>query len=278
MRWARIFVIASALASAQPKLSIDRLALHQFEDGPTLAPGYEFVPGESAHLSCRIAGFQTAQKDESKTVKLAWTLHVVDPEGVPVDKDKAGRIDEVLGARDKEWVPKFLEIFTVPPFAPSGEYKVRVTVKDEIAGTEASHELKFEVRGHTVEPSPTLVVRNFKFVRAEDDQVAMRQPVYHPGEKLWAKFDITGYKFAGNHQFSVDYGLAILNAAGEQLFAQPAAASESRQSFYPQHYVPGALSLNLDANVVKAAYTLVIIVQDKIGGQTEESKHPFEVQ
>jgi hypothetical protein len=76
----------------------------------------------------------------------------------------------------------------------------------------------------------------------------------------------------------VDYGLAILNAAGEQIFAQPAAASESRESFYPQLYVPGALSLNLDANVVKAAYTLVIIVHDKIGNQSQESKQPFEVQ
>jgi hypothetical protein len=211
-------------------------------------------------------------------VKLTWTMQVLDPDGVPIEKDKSGRIEETLSARDKNWVPKFLEIFTVPPFAPSGQYRVRVKVTDQIATAEASGELEFTVRGHPVEPSPTLAVRNFRFVRAEDDQVPMRPAIYHPGDTLWAKFDITGYKFAENHKFSVDYGLAILNAAGEQIFAQPAAASESRESFYPQRYVPGALSLNLDANVVKAAYTLVIIVHDKIGEQSQESKQAFEVQ
>jgi hypothetical protein len=277
--FARIFVAASAMAFAQPpKLAIDRLALHQFEDGPMLAPGYEFVPGETAHFSCRIAGFHTSKKEESQEAKLAWTMRVVDPEGVPIQKEKSGRIDESLSARDKDWAPKFLETFTVPAFAPGGAYQVRITVTDQIAGAEASGELAFDVRGHAVEPSPTLTVRNFKFVRAEDDQVAMRQPVYHPGDTLWAKFDITGYKFAENHKFDVDYGLAILNAAGEQIFSQPAAASDSKESFYPQRYVPGALSLNLDANVVKAAYTMVIVVHDKIGGQTDESRHPFEVQ
>jgi hypothetical protein len=265
-------------ALAQPKLSIDRLALQQIEDGPPLATSYEFVPGETAHFSCRVAGFLSSQKGESQLVKLAWSLRVLDPAGVPIEKDKSGRIDETLSARDKNWVPKFLGTFTVPSFAPSGVYHVRVSITDEIAAAEVSGELEFNVRGHPVEPSSTLTVRNFRFVRAEDDQVAMRPPIYHPGETLWAKFDIAGYKFSENHRFSVDYGLAILNAAGEQIFAQPAAASESRESFYPQRYVPGALSLNLDANVVKAAYTLVIIVHDKTGSQTEESKQPFEVQ
>ncbi len=265
-------------ASAQPKLSIDRLLLQQLEGGPALAPSYEFVPGETAHVSCRVAGFQTSKKEESQLAKVTWTIRALDPDGVPIEKDKSGRIEETLTARDKDWAPKILDLITVPSFAPDGVYRVRVTVTDQIAAAEASGELEFRVRGHPVEPSPTLTVRNFRFVRAEDDQVAMRQAIYHPGETLWAKFDITGYKFGENHQFSVDYGLAILNAAGEQLFAQPAAASESKESFYPQRYVPGALSLNLNAEVVKASYTLVIVVHDKIGNQTHESKQPFEVQ
>ena len=38
------------------------------------------------------------------------------------------------------------------------------------------------------------------------------------------------------------------------------------------------MSLHLDSTVVKAPYTLVIIVHDKIGNQSEQSKQPFEVQ
>ena len=263
---------------AKPGLSIERLALQQYEDGPMLPLGYEFVPGETAYFSCRIAGYQAKQNGEARQVKLAWQMRVLDPSGVPIDKDKSGGIEESLSSQDKNWVPKFLASFIVPPFAPGGTYRIPVTVTDDNAGAEVTGELKFEVRGHDVQPSGTLMVRNFKFVRAEDDQVAMHPAVYNPGDTLWAKFDIAGYKFGPQNQFSVDYGLAILNAAGEQVFAQPAAASDAHQSFYPQRYVPGELSLHLDNTVAKAAYTLVITVRDKVGNQNYETRQPFQVQ
>jgi len=268
---------AQPKVAAQPKLAIERLALHQYEDGPTLLAGYEFVPGETAYFSCRIAGFAAREKEQGRGVRLTWKMRVLDPAGVAVEKEKTGVIEESLSSQDKNWTPKFLASFVVPGFAPGGTYRIPVTVRDEIAQTEVSSELTFQVRGHEVQPSETLAVRNFKFVRAEDDQVPMKPAVYNPGDTLWAKFDITGYKFGEGNQFSVDYGLAILNASGEQVFAQPAAASDSHQSFYPRRYVPGELSLHLDATVVKAAYTLVISVHDKVGNQNYETRQAFEV-
>ncbi len=129
-----------------------------------------------------------------------------------------------------------------------------------------------------MEPSETLLARSFQFLRAEDDRVPMHPAIYHPGDMLWARFDITVYKLGEKNRFSVSYGLAILNAAGEQLFAQPDAASDEKESFYPQRYVPGVLSLSLDRNVAKAAYTLVVTIHDKIGNQTWETKQAFQVE
>lgn len=272
-----LFTLLAAALAAQPKLALDHLVLQQYEDGPPLAPGYQFVPGETAHFSCRVSGFRIAKTEDTQTVKLTWKMRVLDPQGVPLEEDKSGRIDETLTAQDKDWVPKFIQAFNVPPFAPSGSYRIPVTVHDDVADADASAELKFEVRGHDVTPSDTLTLRNFKFVRAEDDQVAFRPAIYHPGDTLWAKFDIVGYKFAEKNHFSVNYGLAILNAAGAEIFSQPAAAEESKESFYPQRYVSGTLSLNLDANVIKAPYTLVIIIEDKVGNQHQEVREPFEV-
>jgi hypothetical protein len=94
---------------------------------------------------------------------------------------------------------------------------------------------------------------------------------------LWARFDIVGYKFEDNNRYSVDYGLAVEDAAGKRLFAQPEAAAESHDSFYPQRYVPGGLSLNLDKNVAPAMYTLVVTVHDRVGGQIWEERHAFQV-
>jgi hypothetical protein len=270
---------AGSLSVAQTqRIKIDRIALHQFEDGPMLGPDYLFVPGETAYFSCRLAGYRVETNETTQQVRLAWQLRVTDPSGLLIEKEKAGRIEERVLPQDKNWMPKFLSTFVVPAFAPSGVYHVSVKVQDELASAEASAELTFRVQGHSFEPSETLIVRNFRFFRSETDQAYMTAGIFHPGEMLWARFDIVGYKVAENNRFSVDYGLAVLNGAGEQLFAQPDAAADSRESFYPQRYVPGVLSLNLDASVAKGDYILVVTVHDKIGDQNFMLRRPFQVQ
>jgi hypothetical protein len=275
-------LLAGGILWAQPKLAFDRLALHQFEDGPVLAPTYEFVPGETAWFSCRIAGFQSEKKGDDRSVKLSWQMRVLDPAGLPVEKPRAGRIEENLLPEDKTWQPKFLASFEIPTFAPGGVYRIPVTVKDELAGTEVSRELEFHVHGPAIEPAEKLVIRGFHFLQTEDDTTAFRPAVYHSGGMLWARFDIAGYKFGDNNRFSVNYGLAILGAAEDgaqpkQLFAQPEAASESKESFYPQRIVPGALSLSLDPNVPVGSYVLVVTVHDKLGEQNAEFREGFQI-
>jgi hypothetical protein len=206
-------------------------------------------------------------------------MGVQDPAGIPIEKPRSGRIDERLQAEDKNWQPKFLASFAIPPHAPGGKYKIPVKVRDELAGVETERTLEFQVRGPALETeSDMLVIRGFRFLREEEDGTPLRPAAYHPGSMLWARFEITGYKFGGNNAFSVDYGLAVLGADGKQLFAQPEAASESKASFYPQRTVPGVLSLSLDKNVPTAAYTLVVTVRDKVGNVTVETREPFTVE
>jgi hypothetical protein len=277
----RLAVLAVAFSSAlaaAPKLTVARMALQQYEDGPELAASYEFLPGETAYFSCRLSGYQTEGNDQERHVKLAWQLEVFDPAGVPLVKSQQGNIQDRLLPEDKNWLPKFLASFTVPPFAPSGNYRISVHARDELDGSSLSQDLVFRVRGRDVEPSPTLAVRNFRFLSGPDDQIGVRSQVYHPGGMLWARFDITGYKFGPGNRFDVSYGLAIENAEGKRLFTQPEAASDSHESFYPQRYVPGMLSLNLDKNVATGMYTLVVILNDRTGGQTAEEKEPFRVE
>ena len=277
-------VIAGALGlCAQSKLSIEQMALHQFEDGPVLSAAYEFVPGETVYFSCRIVGHSIDRKVEDdqvvrQSVKLSWQMRTTDPSGVLLEKERAGVIEERLLPQDKNWVPKFLVSFVIPTVAPTDTYKIAIQIKDEFAAAQTSGELRFRVHGHDVERSDTLVARNFQFLRGENDQAAMRNPVYHPGETLFARFDLTGFKFGEGNLFQVSYGLAVLNAAGAQMFAQPEAATETNQSFYPQRFVGGMLSLNLDPNLAKGSYILVITADDKIGKQTWEAQHRFEVE
>lgn len=278
VRAAAVFIATAAALCAAPKLAVERMALHQFEDGPLLESSYEFLPGETAYFSCRLSGYQIEKKGDSQRVKLSWEIQILDPAGIPIEKPKAGRIEDQLLPEDKDWIPKFLATFTVPPFAPSGAYRIQVSAKDELAGTELGAALPFKVRGHDVEPSATLVARNFRFMRSEQDAAELVDPVFHPGQMLWARFDVTGYKFGPNNRFSVVYGLAVETAGGKQVFSRPETGTETGEGFYPQRYIPGVVSLSLDPNVAAATYTLVITVQDQIGGQSWEQRAPFRVE
>jgi len=272
-------LLTAGLLPAASKLGFERLALHQYEDGPLLPASHEFLPGETIWFSARIAGFESQIAGDNRNVKLSWQVGIVDPAGVAVEAPRTGRLDDSLRSQDKDWVPKFVVSFLLPSFIPGGTYKIPVTVKDELAGSDISGDLEFQVRAEGIEPSTSFVIRNFRFLRNETDAEALRQPVvYRPGSTLWARFEMAGYKFEANHKFSVDYGLAVLNAEGKELFAQPEAAAESKESFYPQLRVPGALSLHLDPNVPAAAYTLVVTVRDKIGGQAAEQRETFRVE
>ena len=280
-RWiiALTLLLTAGTLPAASKLAFERLALHQYEDGPLLPSAHEFLPGETVWFSARIAGFESQPDGDNRTVKLSWQVGIVDPGGVAVQAPRAGRIDESLRMQDKDWVPKFGVSFLLPSFVPGGTYHIPVSVKDELGGSEITGDLEFHVRAENIEPATSFVIRNFHFLRNETDAEPLRQPVvYKPGTTLWARFEMAGYKFEANHKFSVGYGLAVLNAEGKELFGQPEAAAESKESFYPQLRVPGALSLKLDPNVPPATYTLVVTVHDKIGGQTAEYRDTFRVE
>ena len=268
-----------AALPASAAFSVERIALHQFEDGPELGPSHAFLPGESVFFSCRLTGYQAAVTgDNQRSVKLSWTIDVTDPSGIPLVASTKGEIAEQIFPQDKNWYPKFLHHFNIPPFAPGGVYRIKVTAHDEVAKADLASQLEFQVRGHAVEASPVLAARNLRFVKDETDGPPLDPAVYHPGETLWARFDMTGYKYGDKNHYSVAYGLAILRESGEQVYAQPAAAADASEGFYPQRYVPGAVSLNLQPDVPEGSYTLVITMSDKVGSQTAEARREFRIQ
>jgi hypothetical protein len=254
------------------------MALHQFEDGPLLDTSYEFVPGETGWFSCRIAGFLTEPKENDQHVKLSWQFRITDASGVLVEKPQAGVVEETLRSQDKEWFPKFLASFLLPPFAPGGSYKIAVSIRDEVAKADVSGDLEFHVRGQALAPSETLVIRNFGFLRGESDTTPLRTPVYRPGATVWARFEMVGYKYGAGNRFSVEYGFALYTPEGRELFALPQAATESDESFYPQRKIPGGLSLNLDGKIPVGTYTVVVTARDTIGNQSVEQRETFRVE
>ena len=172
-------------------------------------------------------------------------------------------------------MPKVRFNFLLPPLPDSGSYKVIVTLTDELNKATVRRELPFRVKSYTtVEKSDKLVARNFRFQRREEDSAPLNPAVYRAGETVWARFDMTGYLLGGQNAFDVAYGLEVLRAADQKsMYAEPNAAREKDATFYRKRYLQGALSLNLNKDLAKGEYVVILRVKDEAGGQTFEERH-----
>jgi|SRR5579884_643713 len=280
MRSVVLLLCVAAMGAAPAQLAIQAPLLHQYEDGPPLASDQAFTPADTVYLSFEVAGFQKAEKPAyaGAHLSLTWSAEAVDPSGMAIAPPGSGKVDTDITAEDKHWLPKIRWSVLIPPAAPSGTYHLKITVHDELAKTEAAGDVPFQVRGRDVAPSDTLVIRNLHFYASEEERKPLETPAYRPGETVWVKFDITGYKFAGGNEFQVSYGIQAILPSGKVGLNQPDAATLSDKTFYPQRYAPGEFSLPLPANVPKGKHTIVITANDKVGGQTAEARAEFSVE
>jgi len=270
---AAILLAGSAGPQQQKQLAIVDPALRQYEDGPQLAANFSFVTGEMVFLSFRIDGYKVSPDSQ---VALRADVDAVDPQGVKLVETMTREIKTTLSVQDKDWAPIVRESFLIPPLALPGTFRILVTVRDELAGTEAKTALDLRVRGHEVEPSDKLVARNFRFLQSENGDQVVSPAVYHPGGMLWARFDMIGFRYGDKNRVAVEYGFSVLGADGKELYSQPTAATGEGESFYPRKYMEGVLSLDLKT-ARPGDYIIVLKLRDLVGNQTDESQHPFSI-
>jgi hypothetical protein len=271
-----VFSAAFILHAAGPApLAILKTAVSDMEDGPAVPSTFTFVPGQFVFVSFEIGGYKASPEQK---IKLSYKVDAFDPKGVPLMETIESVVDTTLADEDKNWRPKVRQQILLPPLAGSGLYKITAQVTDDLAKTTASQEMKLDVRGRDVAPSDTLVIRNFHFYRGEEDREPLAISAYKPGDTLWARFDITGYKFAARNSVDVDYGISVVAPGGKVLFTQEKAAEEKSYSFYPKAYVPGSMNLSLQSSIRPGQYTIVLTARDHTGNQTSEAKEVFTVE
>lgn len=277
MRLAIALLFFSSTLSAA--LQLVAAGVRQIEDGPPISRGTTFVPGETVYYSVQVTGYSvTPAGPETRKVNLNYKIEAFDPRGVKVVETIESILDTTISEQDKEWKPKVRSEILIPPFAPSGEYRVVATVTEAVSKASASSETRFEVAGRTVESSPELTIRNFGFYRSEDDVKPITTAAYRAGDTLFARFDMVGFRFGDRNTIDLAYDVAVLNPDGKQIYSQPDAAVEKSFSFYPKPFVPGGMNLSLQPNMRKGQYTVVVIIHDRIGHQEYESRQIFTVE
>ena len=257
---------------------VERSAVQQIEDGPTVTLDYEFRPGETVYFTFRLAKFETIEDDDKQKLELAYRIEVSDADGTAVVEPQTGKIATQMLPEDRNWTPKGRWNFSLPDHAEDGKYKITLVAQDVIGKTETRTTAFFTVRNRRVERSETLVARAFGFYQSEESVKALDPAVYRAGELVWAKFDLTGFKLGEKNDVDVQYGLTVLEPSGKVSFAQPEAAREKFQSFYPKRWVPAVFNLTLPGNVTKGVYTLVLTIRDHVGKQDLELRREFKVE
>ena len=275
MRRIPLIFLASALWCSAASLQVVRPIIAESDGGPSTPSGYEHIAGETLFFSCRIAGF--AKTPEEK-VHLAYSVQAFDSKGVPLTEIYRNEMVTDVTPQDKEWMPKIATEVQIPPLVAAGTYKILVQVEDRVANTKAELAVPFQVRSKNVEPSDTLTVRNIQFFRGEDDPQPLPKPVYRPGDAVWAKFDIIGFKYGEKNQIDVSYVTTVYAPGGKLLWTQPEPAVEASESFYPKRYVAASMGINLLPNTTPGEFTIGVTVTDKVGKQTYETKQAFVVQ
>jgi hypothetical protein len=270
-----LLALLPAILSAAPALQIVRPMISQMDGGAPDTAGFEHVAGETIWIQCRVAGFT---KTENEQVHLKYSVQAFDPKGVPVDEIYENELKAEAGPQDKEWQPRIATSISVPPLAGPGEYKIVFKVEDVVAKANTELAVPFKVRGHNVEPSETLTVRNFRFFRDEEGTKPAEKPAYRPGDGVWAQFDIIGYKFGPKNKLDVSYVTSVIAPGGKVLWTQPEPAAEQSDSYYPKRYVPAAMGINLTKTIRPGEYTIAVKVTDKVGAQNYEASFPFTIE
>ncbi len=273
------FLLASAAATPpEAKLTIVRPVLHEGEDGPPILKDFRYMPGDMVFFSFQISGYKKSGVEPDEKIDVAYEMNVRDSNGVLIAPPDIASVGTHVSHEDKDWLPKVRYQFPIPPLADPGDYKITLKIWDRFAKTETAVDMPFSVQGRVVEPSDTLVIRNFRFLRSEEDKNPLTIAAYRPGDALWARFDMTGYKFGPKNSFDVGYGIAIAKPDGSIAYSEPKAAEEKNDSFYPQRYTPGIVSITIPPGMAKGEYTLIVTVKDALGNQSAEARQKFSIE
>ncbi|MBV9035433.1 MAG: hypothetical protein JO182_13170 [Acidobacteriaceae bacterium] len=272
--------LLNPVKAQESNLAILNGGVQKSEDAPFVSSEYRFMPGDYIHFTFHVAGF-TVQSDKEKEVRkiaLSYLVTVEDLKGVPLAPSDTGSIETELSSEDKSWTPKRRSSFLLPSFVASGEFQVRVVVKDLLAKTEVSKSFPFHIGGVVVAPTTSVTIQNLQFFRREEDRESLEVPAYAPGDTVNARFNFTGFQLGSENTYHLSYGILVRRPDGKPYLQQPNAAELQAGSYYPAQYLPGAANITTSANSSKGQYTVIITVHDLIGKTSHEVKTAFSLE
>lgn len=264
--------------AATGELRVAYTAYSRYEGGAPMPQPITFLPGDQVVFRAKVAGFRAAEVGyQEYRAKLSYEVSAVDFRGLVIGKTKKGEFDEPIHKEDKEWMPTLDYKFLIPAMAEYGAARIHLRIRDEVSQKETVFEESLQVNGKRLPALESVRVINFGFYRQQDDRSPLPSGVYRPGNTLWAKFDVAGFRIEDQNHFHAECDVQVRDGEGKVLFEQPAAISRDAKPEYPERYLPGTFSLEIRPGTASGQYAIAVIAHDRLSGQSNESVFPFTI-
>jgi hypothetical protein len=277
-----MFFLASVgnRVAAESSLAIVGSGVQPSEDAPFVSRDYRFFPGDYLYFTFQISGFAVRSEERGEVQKINLTYEVTpqDVNGFALAPPSSGTVQTELSPEDKHWMPKRQVSFLIPSFVAAGEFRIHVHVKDLVANSEVSRDFPFYIGGIHLLPTSSITVENFRFLRNENDREALDVPAYSPGDTVYARFDMVGFKTDFQNRYHLSYGVTVLRPDGTPYLQDPNAAELEANSFYAAKYVPGVVNIKTSATTPKGEYIIVLTVRDALAGTTFQTRRALSIE
>jgi hypothetical protein len=275
-------VLSPKFSRATDTLTVLSGAVQKAEDSPAVSSSYEFLPGDFLYFSFRVAGFKTRTQsngnNEAKSISLTYEAAPLDERSIALCPPVTGVIETELNAEDKDWTPNREISFILPSFLAAGTYHVHLKLQDKFGNEETARDFPFRIGGTRIAPSSNLNVQNFAFLRKETDREALQVPAYSPGDTVFARFDIAGFKVGEKNSYRLAYGVTVLRPDGKPFVSELKAAELEQTTYYPAPYVPGLVQISVPPGSPRGQYVLSLHVRDLLAGTEYETRRALSIE
>lgn len=258
-------------------VSIINAGVQSSEDGPFVSSGHRFLPGDPVHATFQVSGFRSQKQNEdaARTMSVHYSAVLEDANAIPMAPPETGAVDTELSSEDKDWTPKRRVVFTIPSYVAAGKAQLHLIVEDVLGKSRVERSLPLTIGGVTVLEAQKLAVQNGQFFRTESSNEPLELPAFAPGDSVFLRFDMTGFKYGENNSYRLTYDLLVTRPDGKTYLRQLHAAELSASSFYPAQFLPGTVQVTTSRDSGKGKYALTLTIHDEVGKTSIETKAFF---
>jgi hypothetical protein len=231
----------------------------------------EYKPEDEVRIFYEVPGYEL---DKDSYIAVITRNQVLAPDGRPLLETKTIEVRQRAGSDAGPVKCNFH--MTLPPWAPPGQYTIKIEAEDQIAHKIESATLTFRVNAPPVETSATFVAKNIEVANSSDG-AAISPPVFTPGQSIWLRFRVLGLKADAQGKVHLTEDWGVIGPDGKPLFEQKDTSLVEEQYVYPPPFFPVTNHVSTPSSIEPGEYKFRVILHDKIGGADFTIDQPFTI-